>query len=68
VPVAKYRDRTGNHTAENLVYLADFLNDEERLMSAVSGANSGVVNKVILIGHVVNEPEIRYISKTDDYL
>ena len=28
----------------------------------------GVVNKVILIGKVVNEPDIRYISKTDDHL
>ena len=28
----------------------------------------GAVNKVILIGHVVNEPDIRYISKTDEHL
>ncbi|PHR16527.1 MAG: hypothetical protein COA38_21750 [Fluviicola sp.] len=28
----------------------------------------GAVNKVILVGHVVNAPDIRYISKTDDHL
>lgn len=27
-----------------------------------------VVNKVILIGQVVNAPDIRYISKTDEHL
>ena len=27
----------------------------------------GTVNKVILIGQVVNDLDIRYISKTDDY-
>ncbi|OUS30471.1 hypothetical protein A9Q99_05810 [Gammaproteobacteria bacterium 45_16_T64] len=28
----------------------------------------GTVNKVILVGKVVSEPDIRYISKTDDHL
>jgi len=37
-------------------------------MSEENGKTSGVVNKVILIGHVLNEPDIRYISKTDDHL
>lgn len=28
----------------------------------------GTVNKVILVGKIVSEPDIRYISKTDDHL
>ncbi|OUR86726.1 hypothetical protein A9Q81_27790 [Gammaproteobacteria bacterium 42_54_T18] len=37
-------------------------------MNTEDDKTSGVVNKVILIGHVVNEPDVRYISKTDDHL